>query len=487
MQIKSKGLTSIHLYPLFIALCALLLIYLSGYTIHHNEAVMDFHEHRENTQQRLNDVAASISSAMNVRLNLTSSLNAFVTTRGEFTPEEFDNFAGILQKGLPGVMSLQLAPDGIVTYITNLERNRKAIGHDLMKDPKRRIRAEQSMRERSYIIAGPINLIQGGQAIIARRPLFLSTGDGDEDVFWGFSTILIDINMILSDKSIVSLDNEFSLAIRGKHGLGEKGEVFKGDQSTFDSALAKSIVQLPDASWVIAVAEKQLKTFPGFLRSPWYWVMMFFISIVGAIAAYLIADRPRRLEDAINRATNDLNIEVEHRKSIEKEVLYMAQHDKLTGLPNRRLFDELGNHVLAKVRRDKAQCGILFIDIDGFKEVNDLHGHQTGDQLLKMIANRFNERLRKADIIARYGGDEFVVIITEKNLVDSIQHIAEEIVALISNPFNIGEEIITVGASIGVSVYPDHGLTLDGLIEQADAAMYITKSNGKNSYQFAQS
>ena len=343
------------------------------------------------------------------------------------------------------------------------------------------------MRERSYIIAGPINLIQGGQAIIARRPLFLSTGDGDEDVFWGFSTILIDINMILSDKSIVSLDNEFSLAIRGKHGLGEKGEVFKGDQSTFDSALAKSIVQLPDASWVIAVAEKQLRTFPGFLRSPWYWVMMVFISIAGAIAAYLIADRPRRLEDAINRATNDLNIEVEHRKSIEKEVLYMAQHDKLTGLPNRRLFDELGNHVLAKVRRDKAQCGILFIDIDGFKEVNDLHGHQTGDQLLKMIANRFNERLRKADIIARYGGDEFVVIITEKNLVDSIQHIAEEIVALISNPFNIGEEIITVGASIGVSVYPDHGLTLDGLIEQADAAMYITKSNGKNSYQFAQS
>ncbi len=478
-------LSPIRLYPLFSALCVLLLIYLSGYIIHHNEAEMDLHEHRENTQQRLNDVAASISSGMYVRLNLTSSLSAFVTTRREFTPEEFDDFAGILQKGLSGVMSLQLAPDGIVTYITNIERNKKALGHDLMKDPDRRKMAEKSIRERSYIIAGPINLIQGGQAIIARWPIFLSIVDGDEEHFWGFATILIDLNFILSNESIVRLGDEFSLAVRGKHGLGEKGEVFIGDKSTFDTALAKAVVQLPNASWVMAVAEKHPNKFPGFIRSPWYWGMIVLLSFISAIAVYINVDRPRRLKIAINRATNDLNIEVEHRKSIEDEFRYMAQHDKLTGLPNRRLFDELSAHVLAKVRRDKTQCGILFIDIDEFKEANDSFGHQAGDQLLKMIANRFTERLRKADVIARYGGDEFVVIITEKNLVDSIQLIAKDIVTLISNPYKVGDDTITVGASIGISIYPDHGSTIDGLIEKADAAMYMAKKNGKNAYKFA--
>ena len=439
---------------------------------------------RISATQRVYDVSAHLSSSMFVRLNLTSSLEAFVTTNPSFSRQEFDSFANILKKNLYGVLSLQLAPDGIVTYLTDLQRNKAALGHNLLTDPARREIAERSIKERSYIIAGPINLIQGGTAIIARRPIFFPAENDDGDYFWGFATVLIDIHALLKDASIAALQDDYEVAIRGRDGMGADGEVFFGNERVFDSALAVSDILLPDARWQIAVKAKGLDN-SGFIGSELYWITSWIIILVSSIVAYRFFDAPRKLKIKVDEATDQLSKEIRVRVKAEKRARHMAQHDFLTSLPNRLLFDELGKLSLASAKREGLQLAFLFVDIDEFKEINDSYGHTIGDEALKIIARRVSERVRASDIIARFGGDEFMVLLKEKCDVSGAKQVASEIINSISKPFFIGDHEIKVGASIGIAMYPEHGLTVEDLLRSSDVAMYEAKKSGKNRYQLA--
>jgi diguanylate cyclase (GGDEF)-like protein len=445
---------------------------------HYNETIV--------AEKRVKDAAALLASAMSVRLNLTSSLSAFVTTHREFTPEEFDRFATMLKQELEGVISLQLAPNGVVTYLTDLERNRRALGHDLLADPKRRSIAEKSIRDRSYIIAGPINLIQGGRAIIARRPMFFVDADSGAETFWGFATVLIDIDSLLENLLVSELYQDFNIAIRGKDGLGPQGEVFIGQPQVFEQALATALVPLPDASWQIAISRKQAYNSGSFILSGAFYPLALVVGLAISFIAYLVFDRPRMLKHKIDQATLSLKQEVMQRQEAEKQVRFMAQHDVLTGLPNRLLFDELASKALASAQRDQGQCAILFLDIDGFKAVNDRLGHGAGDSLLQKIAERIQQRLRGADIVARFGGDEFTLLLTESCDIDAAQKVAGEIVQAISQPFQINGDEVEIGASVGIAIYPDHGHSIELLVKKADAAMYSVKDEGKSSFRLAE-
>jgi diguanylate cyclase (GGDEF)-like protein len=465
------------------ALCFLLLALFCAYFIQQLEFAADQQAQHITAEKRVNGVAGLLSSSMNVRLNLTSSLSAFVTTRREFSAEEFGRFASILKNDLYGVSSLQLAPNGVVTYLTDLEKNKGAIGHDLLADPKRRVIAQRSIREHSYIIAGPIDLIQGGRAIIARRPIYLPALNSNSDVFWGFAIVLIDIDTLLDDAQFQTLRQDFDVAIRGKDGLGANGDVFAGEPSIFDSALALATITLPNASWQIAVAEKSNRQPQGFIYSAWYWVIVSFFAMTGSFVVYSIADRPRQLRCKINEATVTLRREINQRELAEKKIRYMALHDELTDLPNRRLFDELSTQALSLAKRESVSFAILFIDIDGFKAVNDSRGHTFGDLLLKMIAGRLLQQIREPDIVARFGGDEFVILLAENCDAQGAQKVASKIISAMSKPFDSDGAPVEVGASIGIAMYPDHGLTIEQLITKSDAAMYNAKDSGKNCFR----
>lgn len=475
----------LHKRPFFGALCVGLLVILGAYWIQQIETKANILNEQVYAEKRVKDAAAALSSSMIVRLNLTSSLSAFVTTRREFSTQEFDNFASMLQRDLPGVMSLQLAPNGIVTYLTDIERNKKALGHNLLADPKRRALAERSIRERSYIIAGPINLIQGGRAIIARKPIFLPSQNGNSENFWGFATVLIDIDSLLRAPLLNDLSHDFKVAIRGKDGLGAKGEVFVGVQPTFDSALAIADVQLPNALWQLVVADNRSHSPSGFIMSYWYWVLNVVAAAFSSVFVYSILDRPRQLELKISKATNSLANEVQNRINAEEQARHMAQHDSLTRLPNRRLFDELSKLAIATAKREGVSRAVLFIDIDGFKQINDSLGHSAGDQVLIAIAERLLERVRESDIVARFGGDEFVVLLTENSDVAGARRVASQIIDVISEPFDIGSDTARVGASIGIALYPDHGAGIEALLKKSDAAMYLAKKSGKNCCKLA--
>jgi PAS domain S-box-containing protein len=257
-------------------------------------------------KDRLDQVADTMAISMNVRLTLTKGLAAFVETRRDFSQEEFDAFATLLHRDLSGIRSLQLAPGGVVKYLSNLEENRAALGHDLLADEKRRPMVEQSIRDRSHIIAGPITLVQGGQAIIARRPLFVRDTPEAEDYFWGFATVLIDTHVLFSEAGLFDLEPNAEVAIRGKDGLGSDGGIFHGTQSTFDEAITVASVALPNASWQLAMAQEVNFEAVGMFSSLWYGVGALLLSILLSGATYSFLNWPDRLQMKVELATENL-------------------------------------------------------------------------------------------------------------------------------------------------------------------------------------
>lgn len=163
------------------------------------------------------------------------------------------------------------------------------------------------------------------------------------------------------------------------------------------------------------------------------------------------------------------------RRYSEMRLDMLANHDPLTGLPNRSYFQDFLGHALARAQREKSQVSLLFIDLDRFKHINDTQGHEVGDQVLRVVANRLDEQLRADDFVARLGGDEFAVVLMHPPASRAASRVAAKLIAALAESFKIGQRRYAIGASIGISVYPDDAEDANSLLRQADLAMYQAK------------
>ncbi len=166
------------------------------------------------------------------------------------------------------------------------------------------------------------------------------------------------------------------------------------------------------------------------------------------------------------------------------EMAHSAEHDFLTGLPNRMLFNDRVDHAIASAPRHAKKVAVLFLDLDGFKHINDSLGHPIGDKLLQSVARRLVHCVRGADTVSRQGGDEFVVLLSEVERPEDAALLANRMLQTVADPHSIDHHDLHITASIGVSVYPDDGLDAETLIKNADTAMYQAKENGRQSYKF---
>jgi diguanylate cyclase (GGDEF)-like protein/PAS domain S-box-containing protein len=171
-------------------------------------------------------------------------------------------------------------------------------------------------------------------------------------------------------------------------------------------------------------------------------------------------------------------------RQAEKELHQLSHHDPLTGFPNRLLFNDRLDQVLERAAREKQRCALLFLDLDGFKVINDTLGHSSGDLLLQSIASRLKGALRRSDTAARLGGDEFVVIMADIAHAEDGAYLARKLLETIAAPIELVGERITMSASVGLSVYPDDGADRHALLKAADTAMYHAKAQGRNRYCF---
>jgi diguanylate cyclase (GGDEF)-like protein len=191
-----------------------------------------------------------------------------------------------------------------------------------------------------------------------------------------------------------------------------------------------------------------------------------------ALSAYETdaAARSARLAETLRRANHDLQS--------------VAFVDPLTGLPNRVLLQDRAQQALHRAERSNTRVAVMFIDLDGFKTVNDTYGHATGDALLRRVAQRLQQALRKQDTVARLGGDEFVAIVPEIETRDEAAAVGNKLMAALGKPLQINDVPLSVSGSIGIGLYPDDGRSAEDLLQRADAAMYRVKQRGRCGIEF---
>ena len=190
----------------------------------------------------------------------------------------------------------------------------------------------------------------------------------------------------------------------------------------------------------------------------------------------------------LGKSVKEIDLEIckktELIKENEKVLKHQAHFDSLTKLPNRFLMQDRLEYSISKARIDNTQIAVMFIDLDRFKAINDSLGHHVGDKVLQETSHRFSQSIRKKDTLARLGGDEFTIILNDFNKREDINCVAEKILETLISPILIDEHEFYISASIGISVYPNDGESIESLLRHADLAMYEVKKSGRNDFQF---
>ncbi|QSR34605.1 hypothetical protein CFI10_06305 [Marinobacterium iners] len=335
----------------------------------------------EQLLNELSRVSAQIEQAFHQRLSVITGLEAFVHSQQDLDlrlPDQeklffyrFNRFTSAMEKQVPGILSMQLAPGAVLQYMSNQAEHAGALGHDLLVDDNRRTQVLQTITARSLIVAGPLTLIQGGEAIVARKAIytrprtfqpkdFIEAGRASHDTewlqqiptdFWGLATVLIDIDELYSAAGLNALPDQVSYALRGRHGLGHEGDIFWGDKTVFDQNSVEITVALPAGEWVLAARDT---------RPVLGWSTLL-VLIIGALVSVFIAYSIRQsLEKrhflAVSRAKTDFLATMSHELRTPLNAILgfsqLLQHDAELNEDQRDSVEEIsraGHHLLALV------------------------------------------------------------------------------------------------------------------------------------------
>ncbi len=252
--------------------------------------------------EQLHSAGVKLESGLRSRLLMTRALSAFVHLDEDFSDEQFLVFATALEQDATGVRSLQLARGSVVTYLTHPEQNKGVQGHDLFADPERRRLLQRAVDRRQYIMAGPIDLVQGGVGLIGRLPIYLpAPNEPTGDRFWGFASVLLDLDPLLAEAGIGAGHPELTFSLRGKDGLGAQGAVFYGEALAFSEDAVAVDVAFPNGSWQLTATVK-----PGAViaagPSVMLWATGTVLSLLVGWLIYSLLQTPQSLRVAADKA-----------------------------------------------------------------------------------------------------------------------------------------------------------------------------------------
>jgi diguanylate cyclase (GGDEF)-like protein len=394
-------------------------------------------------------VRARLESELNATLSLSLGLSAFVLADPEFTHEDLAQVAASLMRLQPAIRSVALAPDNVIRFVYPRAGNEKALGLRFLDVPDQRDAVLRLMREQRPVIAGPVQLVQGGTGIINRVPIVFTRPDGSSH-YWGLVSVAIDPRPVFERAGIGTASSAgLGFALRGKDGLGAQGEVFLGDAALFgDPAAVLMDVIIPGGSWQLAV--RRLAPVAGL----GLWVQAL-LALLAALAGALVA----------------------YSLSAHQRIRSMALHDPLTGLANRHQFNLRGQDMFALAQRSRRPLTLLNIDINDFKHINDTYGHAAGDAVLVQVAHTLRACCRESDLLARVGGDEFLVLLPDTPMGASLDALLARLREAIEVALPGTDAPLKLRVSIGVAACSDATRTLDALMRQADAAMYRAKQS----------
>lgn len=429
-----------------IAALTLCLLLLGGYVVRQAEQRVTQIQQVEAVGM-LSQKRAELESRINSVLYLSSTLSTYIAVNPQEDMQRWYDISKEIVKEAPLVRNIGLAPDNVIRFVFPLSGNEKALGLDYRKVSSQWPAVERAMKTGEMTLAGPVNLVQGGRGLIGRTPIF--TLDGADSRYWGLSSVVIDYDGLLESVGLAEQVGEFNIAIRGKDGAGEQGELFFGHEDTFSDALAKLEVYFPDGSWVIAASQATDSRMSLVWLRALSWALPLFLCLALIIMYQLY-----------------------------RFALTQSLTDSLTGCDNRRSLMHKMEQLAALHPRTGQGFALLFIDLNHFKEVNDTHGHHVGDELLRQAAERLRMQVRQSDSLARNGGDEFILLLPSMGG-EGAGKLAGKFEALMAEPFKIDDIEITISASVGYAIFPTEVQTADELMNLADARMYERKREKK--------
>lgn len=413
------------------------------------------------------------SHAVDIERRLSRALSAAYILGSEVRHhngalDDFEPYAQELIDRLGAITNLQLAPNAIIRDIYPLPGHEKALGLDLRREGGGIKETLRAIKTRQLTLVGPIELAQGGASLIGRQPVFLETDNG-EDTFWGFASVLIYLDELISAAELDQLQKEgYRYRLSRINPITHREEVFAGTSEPFSTTTVTQNIQVPGGEWKLYVTNPN-----NSFHELSYWIVMTLAMLGSALigfALYWLLRQPMVLQKTVAEKTGELE--------------QLAYYDALTGLYNRRFFSELLKKYVASAIRRGDKLALLYLDLDNFKLVNDTQGHDAGDELIKIIAQRLNKALRSSDIFARIGGDEFTILLRHLKRPDEAGHVAEKLFKLLEEPVLLRNREVSVSASIGITLIPDDANHYREAMKNADLAMYAAKETGRNGYCF---
>lgn len=406
-------------------------------------------------KEQLYDLQADFAT---LRSDLESELNAsiyrswgmlsYISAHPYSTSADWLALSDELLRSANHIRNIAVAPDNVISFVYPSAGNEAVLGLDYSKVPEQLGSVQRAMESRDMIVAGPVNLRQGGNGIITRTPIFVN--DGTTTVYWGMVSIVIDIPSLFAAVQLPELQNQYHITLQGRDALGAQGEVFLGNAEVLTDADAIGTIRFASGSWVLAM--KSLNAVP---QSNWATQRVRVVGYSFIALLYVLL----------------FGLFVLYRESYGD-----SMHDPLTGIANRRLLMDRIHTLLNMHQRSPTAFVLINIDLNNFKAINDRHGHQAGDYVLQQIAERLKSSVRAVDTVARVGGDEFLVVMVG---IDNPQLATEQSVKLlgkINQPLQWKGRTIDIYAALGWSLFPSQATTVDDLLQQADEMMYRQKT-----------
>lgn len=430
---------------------------------------------RLDTVHRAAAERARLESELSATVYIARGLVAYIRSVDTIKPGQVDEALRAVMNSDHRIRNVGLAPDNVLTYVYPLQGNRGALGFDYRTSATQWPSVQRAIDLKQSVLAGPVDLVQGGRGIISRTPVFL-----DDGRYWGMISVVIDLDVLLRSVGLDGQHHGIRYFIEGDNaGAKVSDTIFGSPQLVHDSPISMSIA-VPGGHWTLLAVPRNGWNVP-FRHLLILWTLGTVLSTLLAAFVWLLIARREvarlhalRLTDLVTRLNR-----------ANERLAEINRLDELTGIANRRHFDEVLANTWDRCRRHSQPLTVMLIDIDHFKSINDTYGHAAGDACLTTLANRLTGVLQRSDdLIARLGGDEFIALVTGLTAPEALK-LGERMraAAEVDCPTTVTgrSRWIPVTISIGVATLVPSGDVKPGdLLEAADAALYSAKQYGRN-------